>query len=490
MEREIRNIKLTKLNAPVVSLLALAVLLAVWLPASTAAQGTFTGYTFWTEVSVHQVHLPNDHILFWAYSGNSAWLWNTSQPFPLFEKPNPSANIFCGGHAGLADGSYLVAGGIQLPAGPFHISAAELFDVVTTPPGTWASQNPMTATRFYPTLTTLGDGRVIAVGGTGTNNNTPEIFDRSTGAWTQLTSAVHPTDITSIIYPFMFLLPDGRLFHAGPQGPQGQTTAPFPSYILDVNAQTWTPGAGSVNDGASAVMYEPGKIMKCGGFAVATTTTETIDMNGAGGPWQTVGSMAFERHDHSLTILPDGTVFAVGGHDSNDVWVLPAEIWDPQTGNWTTTGSLGIPRQYHSTSMLLRDGRVIVGGGDGFASVEFYNPPYLAGGAGARPSITSVPGSITYSQSFNLKWIAKSIPARVTFIRLGAETHSFDQNQRFVELAFQVTGPIGTTPNGVMIGTLTVTAPSGGNIAPPGYYMIFILDNQGVPSVGEYVKLN
>jgi WD40 repeat protein len=447
---------------------ALAFIACAIVSRSALGQGSFTAPQPWPSVPVHQVHLPTDKILFWAYNGCSAWLWDVGTPLGFAEKPNMNANIFCSGHAGLANGNYLVAGGL-------FITSAQLFDL-STPPGNWVTLAPMTATRFYPTCTTLGDGKIIAISGSGSGADIPEVYDPATNTWTQLTGA----QLSLPLYPFMFLLPDGKLFFAGPSTVSG---------ILDIPSQTWTIGPTSANDGASAVMYGPGLVMKCGGFAAATATTETIDMTAATPVWTTVGSMAFARHDHSLTILPDGTVLAAGGHDATNTAVLPAEIWDPQTGNWTTVASLTIPRLYHSTSMLIRDGRVVVGGGDGYSSVEIYSPPYL--GAGRRPQITSAPAQITYGQAFTVKWTAFANLVKVTLIRLGAVTHSFDQNQRYLELAFQIVPPIGIDPaTGAMTGTLSAQPPSGGNLAPPGDYMLFLVDAQGVPSVGRYVRLN
>lgn len=444
-------------------------------------------YQYWTGVPVHQIHLPNDHILLWGYSGYSAWVWDISFPLqiPHIEKPNFTANVFCSGHAALANGNYVVIGGIDIPAGQFTSPATELFDISTTP-GDWVSLPDMAAARFYPTATTLGDGRIIASGGAGTGADVPEIYDPSSNSWSTLPSSAQKN---LGVYPFMFLLPDGNLFFAGPRedpGPMGANTTD--TYTLDLATSTWNYIDTSANDGASAVMYEPGKIMKCGGFDSANNVTEIIDLNSASPMWTNPpsGNMMFARHDHSLTILPDGTVLAAGGHPAIGT---PVEIWDPQTLTWTTKANLVIPRQYHSTSMLLRDGRVVVGGGDGFASVEFYSPDYLS--AGNRPTINTVPSQINYNQPFIIKWGAFSNIAKVTLLRLGAETHSFDQNQRYMELTFTLTGPIGINiDTGAMAGSMQVQAPSTSNIAPPGYYMVFLVDNQGVPSVGEYVLLN
>ncbi len=447
---------------------ALVGLIVVLASRSALGQGSFSPWQPWPSVPVHQVHLPNDKILFWAYNGPSAWTWDVGTPTGFTSVPLCNVNIFCSGHAGLANGNILVAGGL-------FITNSQVFDISTTP-GTWQPKQPMTATRFYPTLTTLGDGKIIAISGAGASADIPEIYDPIANTWTQLPNAQLPLPI----FPFMFLLPNGKLFFAGPLTVTG---------TLDIPTQSWSVVATSANDGASAVMFAPGKVMKCGGFAVATKTTETIDLTVATPVWTLAQNMAFERLDHSLTILPDGKVFAAGGHDSTGTGVLPTEIFNPQTGTWTTTASLSIPRQYHSTSILVRDGRVVVGGADGYASAEVFSPPYLS--SGQRPSINSAPTQITYNQRFNVNWSSLANIAKVTLVRLGAITHSFDQNQRYMELAFQIIPPIGIDPTtGMMTGTMHVTAPSGGNVAPPGYYMLFLVDAQGAPSVGSYVKLN
>jgi len=63
-------------------------------------------------------------------------------------------------------------------------------------------------------------------------------------------------------------------------------------------------------------------------------------------------------------------------------------------------------------------------------------------------------------------------------IRNGAVTHAFDENTRYVPLTFQQ-----------VAGGLTVTAPANGNIAPPGFYMLFLVNNSGVPSVAPFVQV-
>jgi hypothetical protein len=144
-----------------------------------------------------------------------------------------------------------------------------------------------------------------------------------------------------------------------------------------------------------------------------------------------------------------------------------------------------VPRLYHSTALLLPDGRVLVAGGGRFAdsneptdqlSAEIYSPPYLF--KGTRPTISSAPGTIQYAANFIVTTPEALQIASVALVRLGAVTHAFDQNQRYIPLTFQ------QAPGG-----LTVHSPSSAKLAPPGYYMLFIVNSTGVPSLASIVKL-
>ncbi len=186
-------------------------------------------------------------------------------------------------------------------------------------------------------------------------------------------------------------------------------------------------------------------------------------------------------------MLPTGEVLAtggVGGTTFDDVTkgVHAAEMWNPQTGQWTTLASNAITRGYHCTSLLLPDGRVLnAGSGEGAGApdelnAELFSPPYLL--RGARPEISSAPSEVQYGAQFRIETPQASAITHVSFIRLGAVTHAFDENQRFQRLTFtaDATG-------------LTVTAPSSSNRAPPGHYMVFILDGSDVPSIAKIVRI-
>jgi hypothetical protein len=205
--------------------------------------------------------------------------------------------------------------------------------------------------------------------------------------------------------------------------------------------------------------------------------------------------MAFRRRHMNATILPDGQVLATGGTTGGGfVNIDPAlaakaaEIWNPATGSWTTLDANQVMRVYHSVSMLLPDGTVLHGAsgdafaGDGVTPVpsernhEIFSPPYLF--KGARPTISSAPTSVGYNQTFSVSTpnAAQIMDAR--WIRLGSVTHAFDMSQRANTLPFT------RTATGI-----DITAPANPNQAPPGHYLLFVLNRNGVPSEGKVVRV-
>jgi len=196
--------------------------------------------------------------------------------------------------------------------------------------------------------------------------------------------------------------------------------------------------------------------------------------------------MTYPRFQHNLVLLPDGKVLAVGGANVFSLTAttgqLPAEMWDPASESWTTMASMHDLRMYHSVALLLPDGRVLVAGGGrvsparDYLTAEIYSPPYLF--QGARPTIASAPGSITYNTTMNVQTPDAANIASVSFIRLPSVTHTHNMSSRFVDLTFTRSS-----------GSLDVTSPANANVAPPGYYMLFLVNSSGVPSVATMVKL-
>ncbi|MBA3520973.1 MAG: PKD domain-containing protein, partial [Gemmatimonadales bacterium] len=259
-------------------------------------------------------------------------------------------------------------------------------------------------------------------------------------------------------------------------------------YLDLTGTGSWSNVAGrryGIRDYGSAVMYDVGKILYVGGGRT-TNTAEIIDLNSGSPSWEWTGSMAFARRHLNATVLPTGDVLVTGGSSGtefNDVTaaVRAAEIWSPATGTWTTLASGAIGRTYHATSILMPDGRVLhSGSGDPGSpeqrNAEFFSPPYLF--KGPRPTITSAPSKVAYGFTFRVSTPHAADIAEVSLIRLGSVTHAFDMNQRFQRLSFEREG-----------GALTITAPSNRNRTPPGHYMLFILNGDGVPSEAPIVNV-
>jgi hypothetical protein len=438
--------------------------------ASTEA-GEWSRPFAWPIVAVHMILLPTGRVLSIGRTGVPQ-VWDpvsgdfTAEPSPAW--------LFCAGHVLLADGRVLVAGG--------HISDGHGLPNITyfSGSGTWTTGPAMARGRWYPTATVMGNGDVVITAGTDQDSMTvltPEVW--SDGSVRQLGGAT----LSLPWYPRAFLAPDGSLFVAGPQ---------LRSRFLSLSGSgAWANGPtqlfGESRSYGSAVMYDDGKILYAGG-GFTTNTAEVIDLNQSNPSWRWTSPMAFKRRHLNLTVLPTGDVLATGGvagttFDDVSKGVHPAEIWHPQTGHWTTLASNVVTRGYHSTSLLLPDGRVLhAGSGNGAGApdefnAEIFSPPYLS--RGPRPVLTSVPDDLGYGEQFRLLTPQAGSVAQVSLIRLGSVTHAFDQNQRFQRLAFTADGS-----------GLTVTAPSSSNRAPPGHYMLFIVNGAGVPSVGAILRIH
>jgi hypothetical protein len=434
----------------------------------------------WPLVALNMTLMPNGKVLAYDDHTNGTGV-GVFDPAALTVTTVPflAANLFCSGQNLLPDGRVLVAGGHT--SNHVGIRNTSIFDGQN-----WTSGSLMAVGRWYPTVTTLPNGRLLVVGGEVNCNECnaliPEVFDPATGNWTRLTNA----SLDLPYYPHDFVLPDGRILVTG------ANRRAMATYALDIATQTWTTIDPAVLDAGSSVMYMPGKFMKSGlgrdpdlAPAPSVATTYVLDMTAPAPRWRQTASMTYPRTEHNLTLLADGTVLTSGGALNSDVFdpnapVLTPELWDPATEAYTLMAPMPTPRIYHSTALLMPDGRVLSAGGGRFGpsylSAEFYSPPYLF--KGPRPTISSAPATIAYAANFFVGTPDGVSIAAVHLIRLGAVTHAFNQNQRFLKLTFQ------QSPGG-----LTVQAPSTANLAPPGHYMLFILNANGVPSVAPIIKI-
>jgi galactose oxidase len=453
------------------------------IPANFAAAGTSSTLGRWTApfrwpiVGVHLHLLRTGEVFSFGKLGNPR-IWKPSTGG--FVGVPSTYMMFCSGHTFLPDGRLLVTGG-----NINHDHGLPYVNILDPTTRTLTRVTSMAQGRWYPTSTTLANGEVLTVGGADENARmvgVPEVWDGTT--WRQLSSA----NLTLPYYPWMFQAPNGSVFYAGPG------TESF--YLDPTGTGSWSSVIATSSYGlraaGAAVMYQPGKVLIVGGgggteTTFPTATAETINLNDLAPTWQSTGSMAFPRRHLNATVLPTGEVLVIGGTGGpgwNDAagTVHEAEIWNPSTGSWRTLAANTINRIYHSATVLLPDARVLVTGAgarEGAVdelNAEIYSPPYLF--QGSRPTLSSAPASLSYRAAFTVGTPNGATIAQVTLVRLGSMTHSFDQNQRFVPLSFEQT-----------LGGLIVTTPDNGSLAPPGYYMLFLVDGNGAPSVAKIVRL-
>jgi hypothetical protein len=348
----------------------------------------------------------------------------------------------------------------------------------------------MSGGRWYPTGTVLGNGSVLVYSGLGTTGDTNTTVQIWTGkAWTSAGTAFAGVPL----YPREHLLPNGKVFVSGAK-PVSQLYDPV-AHTFTAVATTKFPS--DRNYGSSVLLpltpangFKPTVMIVGGGGSTVTNTTELIDLSVPSPAWVFGPTMVKARMQVNATLLPNGKVLVSGGSEKdedNATAVKEAELYDPGTNKFSSASSMEFPRLYHSNTLLLPDATVVALGGNPERKVyqpeiEIYSPPYLFkadGSAAKRPTLTSVPaGTIGYGASFQVRTPdAKSIKSLV-LIRAGAVTHAFDMDQRLVGLSFTA-GP----------GVLTAKAPANGDLAPPGYYLLFILNSEGVPSVAQFVHL-
>jgi hypothetical protein len=451
---------------------------------------------FWEEIvdigqqAIHAIHLPNGKILVWGYNNGAVSpaiggrlydpVTNVSTPIEL-----PTAS-FCGGHTHLPDGKVIIAGGQGRGA-----AASVLYDPFTN---TFSAPISMYAGRYYPTLTTLADGRVFSASGTGARASTPEVFDHVTNTWSPLgCDPFNPTNCRLArnrlhFYTRTSQAPDGRLFSV----PASRLLYAF---TFDLDTETWTQHAiGTGNKGkmipAPAVYYDESKMLRAGGdfygpASRATAEASIIEFPNTLAPtYRAIAPMAYARNRNNLTILADGKVLTTGGIRNApcsgpvDPHVYHPELWDPATEQWETLGPMQEDRVYHSTALLLRDGSVMVAGGElKKKTAQIFRPPYLF--YGPRPVITSAPATVDLAPAtFDVLTPDPGSIAQVNLLRLAAVTHAYDENQRIVRLNF-LAG----------VDRVTVSGPANSYEAPPGYYMLFLISDDGVPSISEYVRV-
>ncbi len=511
--------------------------------------------------AVNMILLHNGKVLYWSglessgVNGSLDWIFFTAHPLdgvsrivdlstgpPTVTIPASAGgageDLFCSGQTILPDGRVLTAGGttwhdLVVPE-PFLDGSnnTRIYDPATD---TWTRAQDMVNWRWYPSVISAADGDAMAVSGifhlSKPDSMVTQMESFEAGDW----DVVAGGDRLLPLYPRVSVVPGGPLkgdlFYntvATLWGPAGEHPLEAAwSLQQSYDAVTgWSYQGPSVfgarQHGASVMLtlssgngYAP-RILAFGGSLArsiaATPVAELADLSTAPPTNTVVPPMAYPRWHLNGLVLPDGDVLAVGGglydnvyiHGQDNVPVLPAEIFDVETGTWKEVAAMTVPRMYHSTAVLLPDGRVLVGGhaelpnpwpqareeiGDtGIAldpqryetRLEIYSPPYLF--RGTRPVIDDAPTEIGYGDGFALDVSSLGTLDSVTLIRPSATTHSFDSTARAIDLDVVSVGG----------GSVTVTAPPDGDVAPPGWYMLFVKNTHPdgpVPSVARWVHL-
>ena len=446
-----------------------------------------------------------------------------------------NSDLFCAGHAQLGDGRILAAGGTRKwggggvhPSGHFiGLRDAYLFDpadeqwhatgkLVTQRPTEVAADKDIEKTggKWYPTLVTLPDGRVLALSGhpelddSRHNNNSLELYDPATGVWT----IVGPDDCANIDsvaarryeYPRLHVLPEGTVISMSP--------------MANGRIEKWHPYA-DANDWDDVIEPPPEGIYD-NGFAQDTTSVLLplspadgyrarvmeiggsmpfiLDLGNVAGGWQAVPRAMFDhpasgdvnpvRENADSIILPTGEIFVEGGMKNgrdDATGVRAPETFNPATGTWRVLPATAIVRGYHSTALLMPNGAVWVAGSNfnansGIANrelrIEIFEPWYFCG---RRPSITDAPPKASHGDAIEIRTPDAADVKKVVIVRCGTVTHNFNSDQRHITLDFK-------RDKGDVI---LAQVPAQPNVAIVGFYLLFVIDSTGRPSIGRFIQI-
>ncbi|MFC5949932.1 galactose oxidase-like domain-containing protein [Pseudonocardia lutea] len=460
-------------------------------------------------LAVHAALLHTGSVAFFAGSSNdpdnaAAGRFGTAvwhYPSTAISRPATPIDLFCCGHAFLPDGRLLAAGGTERYDPFLGLRQAVVFEPDEGPPdpgsptgttGAWEAVPDMAGGRWYPTLVTLADGRVLAVSGldgTSQLNTHPETY-RDGAGWT--TSANSPN---WPMYAHLFLLEDGRVFYSG--GQYGPNNGERPA-VWDLATNATVPVAGlpvpQARNQAASVLLPPvqdQRVMIVGGgpwdmhdMTGATGSAAIVDLKAVAPRYVATASLAVPRMHLCATLLPDRTVLVNGGammEESAAHAALDAEIFDPASGTWARGATSRVPRLYHSVALLMPDGRVVTAGSNPARKteelrIEVYWPPYLF--RGTPPGCLPTETDVAFGGTVDVATGDPGAIASAALLRPGATTHSADVEQRLVDLPVVARGTV----------RLTVRLPERRH-APPGWYLLFLLSDAGLPSRGEWVRL-
>ena len=446
-----------------------------------------------SSITIHTMLLPNGKVLTFGRrrQGEEPVVWDpVAGTFTAAQVD--ITDEFCSGYTMLADGRYMVVGGHPNPPGTDGqgTRAVNIFDWRTN---TWTNVDSMVRGRWYPTAVTLNNGNVLIVSGSDASDfiSIPETY--TPAGHGQLDSAAFRY---LQLYPRLFVAPTNSgnyVFFAGEE---------VQSAWLNMANYTWTNGGvstmGADRDYGSAVLYDQ-RVLWVGGGSPPFASAEVMDLSGGPpGVWRAVAPMTYSRRQMNATILANGKILATGGSGNSafaggDPARTIPELFDTVNETWTPMPAEVHGRFYHTTALLLPDGRLLESGSGepsptGYndnqtRNAQIYSPSYLFNPDGTlaqRPIITSAPSTSTYGAAVTLNTPNAASITSALLLHFGAVTHAFNHGQRLSTL----------TPSMVIgASSVTVTMPPNANFAPPGFYLLFLLDNRGVPTTGQTIQI-
>ncbi|MGH3484612.1 MAG: galactose oxidase-like domain-containing protein [Nocardioidaceae bacterium] len=463
-------------------------------------RGTFSPVVDWPLVGIHAVLTQDGKVLSYGTDENGVQtglyiydVWDPALglgPEAHTTLPNTTeVDIFCSSQLLLPDGTIELYGGDITVDGKSENEPNP--DITRFRPSdlTLARIGQMHRQRWYSTATILLNGEVYIQGGKG-GADFPEV---RTATGTRLLTGASTGNL-STGYPRNFVRTDGTVFGIA----AGRMYTVDPSGTGSITSHGLFPRS-NTGGTSSAVMYAPNKILQVGGgqnrAERASTEARQIDITNPQPQLTTLASMRHRRHWSTATVLPNGRVFVSGGSAINNSAATDAdgngvayttELYTPGGNSWALGATAARMRLYHSTALLLPDATVLTMGGGAPGpqrnlNAEVYYPPYLFNAEGQRaprPVILSAPTGLKPRATFTIGAPNSAAIQRVVVVKSGSVTHSFNFDQRFLPLQF-------TRPTS---NTLQATVPPLGR-TPPGYYLLFIVNDRGVPSEARIIRI-
>lgn len=466
---------------------------------------------------------------------------------PVKLATQPGWWAFCSGHALQGDGRWVIAGGVvdqdvTHHGHGDHDSGERRCEIYASLAAKFSPISDLNfqpdaehgGGRWYPTAVTVGNGTVFAVAGhpfsgfrvvdengdpvldenmqpvldtTGTddyafpgdgfprhNNNTPELYIPGEDRWEMLVAdSTSHTNGDQDEYPRLHLAPSGHVFFSTIAKDNLRFYDPYSGTYEGTTVTGGDPDYEGQGYFSVVLPLLPGDDDNVWVLACGSTTAQRVNLHGeAPLSWEGAGTRVLagspKRVNGCAVLLPTGQVFVVGGEAGTEAdpasprteLYTPAIDWDAlsytgEAGEWDVADEPKVRRGYHSVALLMPDGRVWIAGStwsdwdQNEKRMEVFSPSYIVNG---RVELDTAPPSVGYGASFQVTLTTSTSISRVAMIRCGSVTHAFDSDQRYVACAFAQAGK-----------TLTITAPEGPGIGPPGYYMLFVLDQSERPCV-------